>query len=223
MVEARHWFDSNRSIALSCPGPLHQGGANDVPACDPNHNLCRAGGADAPLQCLQHAQGRARTNKLNQTDTLNTAANRRTPADRRKRTFRSLLQGSLSPRRRGPRRDTDRSITAVDWHHPQWLAVAMLTLLLCTADALLTLTLLERGANEANPFMEPLVGGSALVFAMVKMGLTSGGIIVLILLARMRVFGRVPVSFILYMVLVAYTALVGYELWLLETLFATHY
>jgi hypothetical protein len=110
----------------------------------------------------------------------------------------------------------------VDWHHPQWLAVALATLLLCTADAFLTLVLLDRGANEANPVMEPLVGGSALVFAMVKMGLTSGGIIVLILLARIRVFGRIPVSFLLYAVLFAYTALVGYEFWLLDHLVPTH-
>ena len=95
----------------------------------------------------------------------------------------------------------------------------MLTLLLSTADAFLTLVLLERGADEANPFMAPLVGGSPLVFAMVKMGLTSGGVVVLILLARIRVFGAIPVSFLLYAVLVAYAALVGYEFWLLETLF----
>ena len=106
----------------------------------------------------------------------------------------------------------------MDWHHPQWLAVAILTLLLCTADAFLTLTLLEQGANEANPFMERFVGGSALVFAMVKMGLTSGGIVMLILLAQVRLFGRIPVSFLLYAVLFGYTALVGYEFWLLGVL-----
>jgi hypothetical protein len=159
-------------------------------------------------------------NKLNHADTIEaSAADRRNRTDRRKRTFRSLIHGSFSPRRRGPRRDDDRSLTAVDWHHPQWLAVAILTLLLSTADALLTLVLLERGANEANPFMEPLVGGSPLVFAVVKMLLTSGGIVMLILLARVRVFGRVPVSLLLYTVLVGYAALVGYEFWLLETLF----
>lgn len=107
----------------------------------------------------------------------------------------------------------------MDWHHPQWLAVAILTLLLCTADAFLTLVLLERGATEANPFMEPLVGGSPLIFTLIKFGLTSGGITVLILLAQMRVFGKLPVSFLLYAVLFSYTALVAYEFWLLENIF----
>jgi hypothetical protein len=156
---------------------------------------------------------------LNHDITAESAADRRNRTDRRKRTFHSLIHGSISPRRRGPRRDNDHSFTAVDWHHPQWLAVAMLTLLLCTADAFMTLVLLERGANEANPFMQPLVGGSPVIFAMVKMGLTSGGIVTLILLARIRVFGRIPVSFLLYGVLLAYATLVAYEFWLLETLF----
>jgi ABC-type amino acid transport system permease subunit len=155
---------------------------------------------------------------LNHADTAATDANRRNRTDRRKRTFRSLIQGSLTPRRRGPRRDHEHSFTAVDWHHPQWLAVAILTLLLCTADAFLTLTLLEQGATEANPFMQPFVGGSPLLFAMVKMGLTSGGIVMLILLARVRLFRRVPVSLILYAVLFGYAALVAYEFWLLGAL-----
>lgn len=155
---------------------------------------------------------------MSEAQILEEVPERRSSTDRRKRTFRSLIQGSLTPRRRGPRRDGDRSFTSVDWHHPQWLAVALATLLLSTADAIMTLVLLERGANEANPLMEPLVGGSPLAFALVKLGLTSGGIIVLTLLARTRVFGRVPVAFILYAVLLIYAALVSYEFWLLERL-----
>jgi ABC-type amino acid transport system permease subunit len=143
---------------------------------------------------------------------------RRLPADRRSRTLRALMYGSFTPRRRGSRRDGEQSLAAVDWHHPQWLAVAMLTLLMCVADALLTLTLLQRGAYEANPFMEPLVNGSPLAFATIKFGLTAGGLVVLILLARVRLFRNVPVALVLYSVLVAYAVLIGYELWLLQAL-----
>jgi Domain of unknown function (DUF5658) len=146
------------------------------------------------------------------------SADRRRPADRRKRTLRALIYGSFHPRRLGSRRDGEQSFAAVDWHHPQWLAVAMLTLLMCVADALLTITLLQRGAYEANPLMEPLVHGSPLAFASIKFGLTAGGLIVLILLARVRLFRNVPVAFVLYAVLVAYAVLIGYEVWLLEAL-----
>jgi hypothetical protein len=94
----------------------------------------------------------------------------------------------------------------------------MLTLIMCAADALLTLMLIQRGAYEANPFMEPLVHGSALVFMVIKFGLTAGGITVLILLARARLFRNVPVAYILYSVLLGYAVLIGYEIWMLEAL-----
>jgi hypothetical protein len=149
---------------------------------------------------------------------VNNNPSRRRPIDRRKRTLRALIHGSFTPRRHGSRREGDQSLTAVDWHHPQWLAVALLTLLMSFADALLTLTLLQRGAYEANPFMAPLVHGAPLAFAIIKIGLTGGGIIVLTLLARARIFGSLRVSFILYAVLFAYAALVGYEFWMLQTL-----
>ena len=106
----------------------------------------------------------------------------------------------------------------MDWHHPQWLGVAIITLLLSLADALLTLELIRRGAYEANPFMAPLVYGDALVFAAVKIGLTGGGIVVLILLARAQIFGRLPVAYVLYAVLLVYAVLVGYEFTLLRAL-----
>lgn len=168
---------------------------------------------------LQNSPGREDVhNNSSRADATDIPAERRRPADRRKQTIRALLHGSLNPRRLGPRRDGEQSLTAVDWHHPQWLAVAMLTLLMCVADGLLTLMLLQRGAYEANPFMEPLVHGSPLVFATIKFGMTAAGLVVLILLARVRVFRALPVAWILYGVLFAYAALIGYELWLFETL-----
>ncbi len=107
----------------------------------------------------------------------------------------------------------------MDWHHPQWLAVAILTLLLCTADAFLTLVLLERGATEANPFMQPLVGGSPLVFAHGEDGPDLGRHRRADPARPRESLGRIPVSVLLYGVLFAYAALVGYEFWLLTTLF----
>jgi hypothetical protein len=143
---------------------------------------------------------------------------RREGPDRRRETWRALLYGSLRPRRLGPRRGLDRSIAAVDWHNPQWLAVALLILLLSCTDAVLTITLLQLGAYEANPFMAPLVKGSGLAFALVKLGLTGGGIILLTIVARLRAFGWLPAGWFLYAILAGYVVLIGYELWLLELL-----
>ena len=71
-----------------------------------------------------------------------------------------------------------------DWFHPQWLAVGILILLLCGADALLTLTLMSHGATEINPLMDPLVRGPGQSFAAWKFALTSMGVVILTLLAQ---------------------------------------
>jgi hypothetical protein len=139
--------------------------------------------------------------------------------ERRAAILRSLLYGSFRPRRRGPRRADERGVSAVDWHHPKWLAIAMLIVIGSCTDALLTLILVERGlAVEANPLMAPLLGHSALAFALVKVVLTAGGVVLLTQLARIRAFGSIPVGFFLYIVLGIYGALILYELDLLDML-----
>lgn len=143
---------------------------------------------------------------------------RRSGVDRRARAFWGVIFGGLSPRRRVPRRRDEPHLAALDWYHPRWLAVAVLIVLLSVADAFLTLTLIGLGAHEINPFMQPLVLGSGRGFAITKMLLTSGGVILLTLLSRHRAFGRLPVGHILYAVLTVYVVLVSYELWLLQKL-----
>jgi hypothetical protein len=87
----------------------------------------------------------------------------------------------------------------------------MLILLLSLTDAILTLTLLRHGAEEVNPFMEPLVYGNGHWFAFWKVGLTTAGVLVLVLLSQHRLMGRVRVGALLYVVLGLYAALVTYE------------
>jgi hypothetical protein len=149
------------------------------------------------------------------------ASDRRNASDRRRRTLYSLFYGSFNPRRRSPRRTDARSLGDLDWHHPQWLAVAMLIVLLSCVDAALTLSLMSHGAYEVNPLMAPIVGGSPLVFTLIKVGLTAGGVVLLTLAARMRAFGKIPVGFLLYGVLIGYGTLVVYELKLLEEILLT--
>jgi hypothetical protein len=75
--------------------------------------------------------------------------------------------------------------------------------------------LVSRGAYEVNPVLAPLIGGSGVLFAVVKVGLTGIGVVVLTLLSRVKAFGRMPVALILYGVLTGYSVLIGYELQLL--------
>jgi len=142
---------------------------------------------------------------------------RRLRVERRRSVVGALWRGNFERRRVAPRRHGERHPVVTDWFHPQWLAVAILIMLLCSADALLTLALIARGAIEINPFMNLLVHGSGHAFAAWKVGLTSMGVVVLILLARLRVFGQ-AVGAILYVVLGLYAVLVGYEVFLLRNI-----
>lgn len=107
---------------------------------------------------------------------------------------------------------------AVDWHHPWWLAVSVLIVALSCADAALTLLLIGRGAYEVNPLLAPLVRGSGVAFIALKVALTGGGIVCLTLLARLKIFGWLPVKLLLYAVLLGYIVLIAYELGLLGML-----
>jgi hypothetical protein len=146
---------------------------------------------------------------------------RRSGDERRRSPFRAIWFGHQAGRRRNPRRDREQHPVAVDWHGSHWLGVVIVILLLSMADALLTLTLLEHGASEANPFMAPLVTGSGHWFAFWKVGLTTAGVVVLVLLSRYRLFGLVRVGALLYVVLALYVALVTYEWSLLHRIGAS--
>jgi len=62
------------------------------------------------------------------------------------------------------------------------------------------------------------VRGSGHGFAFWKIGLTSFGVIVLTMSARLRILGKIAVECILYLVLCGYLALVGYEIALLGSI-----
>lgn len=147
---------------------------------------------------------------------------RRRSGERRRRFLWSLLYGGLRPRRNGGRRAEDHHRPIVDWHSADLWFSAVSILLLCVADAFLTLTLLRLGAYEANPVMALFVYDDVRTFAIVKLALTGLGVIALVAIARFRVFRVLRVATILHVVLVGYVALVAYEVWLLRHLQAMH-
>ena len=143
---------------------------------------------------------------------------RREPPERRRRLLHALFIGALSPRRHTQRRGDDSHSQLHDLHEARWLAVAMLIMLLSVGDAMLTVRLLDLGAIEVNPVMATMLSHSSPAFAYLKVALTALGVIILVVMARLRAFGRLPVSVVLYAILGLYGALIAYELWLLEAL-----
>lgn len=142
-------------------------------------------------------------------------AERRLGYDRRRLTLRTFLQGGLTPRRRTSRRHEE-SLTVLDWHEPHLLFLAIMILLLSVTDAFLTLTLLMRGAEEANPVLAFVLKEIPELFAVIKMFLTSVGVLVLVAMARATVFRIIRVSTVMHWCFAAYLALIGYEWWLLR-------
>lgn len=100
----------------------------------------------------------------------------------------------------------------IDWHSPRVFAWVMAILLLCVADGVLTIFLLENGAVEANPFMALFVPHSLGWFAAVKLSLTSLGTLVLVACSQMKLFRAIPGEVLLGAIFVGYLALVLYEL-----------
>jgi hypothetical protein len=141
---------------------------------------------------------------------------RRRGPDRRRITLRSFLQGGITPRRRGGRR-ADEQHLPIDWHEPYLLFLSMMILLLSVADAFLTITLIMGGAQEANPLLAFILADHPNLFAVIKMALTGTGVLVLVAIARARLFRIVRVGVILQGIFVAYVALIAYEWWLLRT------
>ena len=142
---------------------------------------------------------------------------RRTRTERRRSFLGALWRGNFARRRLAPRRRGERHAVVTDWFHAHWLAVAVGILLLCAADALLTVTLLSHGAVEVNPLMDHAIRASGLGFSSLKIGLTGMGVLILTLLSRLRIWGR-AVGTLLYVVLAGYVLLVGYEVFLLRNI-----
>jgi hypothetical protein len=114
-------------------------------------------------------------------------------------------------RRRTGRRADDMHAAGLDWHDAHWLGAALVVLLLSIVDAILTITLMKHGAIEVNPLMARLLSAEGPAFAYWKVGLTAFGVVVLTAFARFRLFGVIPVGWLLYLAGAGYIMLVIYE------------
>jgi hypothetical protein len=140
---------------------------------------------------------------------------RRSGTERRAYSVGAYWKGARHPRRRDWRRAEDSIYPIIDWHSPRVFASVMAILLLCATDGFLTVLLLANGAIEVNPIMAKFVPHSLGWFAVAKLSLTAVGVGVLVACSRMKFFRTVPGEALLAMVLLAYAAVVGWELWLL--------
>ena len=140
------------------------------------------------------------------------ASERRTPLERRSFSWRTVAYGYTLSRRHQHRRDVDTDVIFLDWHHPWLFFLSVGTMLLSSADAFLTLELMQRGMIEVNPVMRAVMDQGTAVFAGTKLALTATGILVLVFLAKLHFLNRFRTGLFLTGFFSAYCCLVCYEL-----------
>jgi len=91
-------------------------------------------------------------------------------------------------------------------------------LLLCVADAFMTVTLLAGGAVEMNPVMALAVDSGATWFATLKMALTGISVTLMVFFARYRFMRVVRVEWVVYAIFFGYAGLLCYEFGMLQGL-----
>jgi len=158
-------------------------------------------------------------NPIHSTAALETQASpieRRGQKDRRRHSWRTITYCGLHGRGRRKRARREGYNYYLDWYQPGLVFTGVGVLLLSCLDALLTLTLLNHGAYEANQFMAHLLQIGTGTFVTTKVAITSVGILFLLMHAHFRILKIVSGKQMLRLLLSAYGLLVGYELVLLE-------
>ena len=137
---------------------------------------------------------------------------------RRQPSLKTVL-GSLSHyRRRHLRRDDDKLNSYTDWYGHWPFAATVIIILLCFADAFLTIVLLSKGAVELNGLMDWLIQKDPYIFTVVKMSMTGAALIVLVMHFNFRIYKYVAVRYLIYALVPLYSLLIFHELTMLANI-----
>tara|TARA_R110002073_G_scaffold22769_5_gene78491 strand:- start:992 stop:1450 length:459 start_codon:yes stop_codon:yes gene_type:complete len=119
-------------------------------------------------------------------------------------------------RRMRERRATQGRSVYVDCYANHLMLCVMGILILSACDAVFTLGILANGGEELNWFMDMLIADSVAKFVGVKLALTSLALILLVIHHDVLLTKKIRVRHLKYMILMAYTTLIGYEIFLLQ-------
>lgn len=147
----------------------------------------------------------------NHFETVDDKAERR-GKDRRKTTIKSFIGSFIRHRRRNHRRGNENLDNYIDWYGPWPLVATVLILLLCFADAFLTLILLDNGAVELNIFMDWLIKQDAYTFTVAKMLITGLALLILVMHFNFRVYKLITVRYLMYALVPLYSLLIAHEI-----------
>jgi len=147
-----------------------------------------------------------------------TTGEKRCGPDRRRHSWHTVTYCGLDGR--GRRRNARRSghNYYLDWYEPRLVITGLAVLLLSCMDAMFTLTLLQKGAYEANHFMAWLLGIGDGIFVATKVAITAAGILFLLMHSHFHIFNITNGRRMLQLLAGIYGLLIVYELVLLQVL-----
>jgi hypothetical protein len=138
--------------------------------------------------------------------------------DRRQPSLKTLLGSLRHYRRRHLRREDDQFNSYTDWYGHWPFAATLTIILLCFADAFLTIVLLSKGAVELNGLMDWLIQRDTHMFAIVKMSMTGVALIILVMHFNFRIYKYVAVRYLIYALVPLYSLLIFHELTMLANI-----
>jgi hypothetical protein len=138
--------------------------------------------------------------------------------DRRQPSLKTLLGSLTHCRRRKSRREGDHLDSYTDWYGHWPFAAALIIILLCFADAFLTIVLLSNGAIEINTFMDWFIQKDTYMFTVVKMSMTGTALIILVMHFNFRIYKYIAVRYLIYGLVPLYSLLIFHELRMIATL-----
>lgn len=152
------------------------------------------------------------------TETADNRTTEQRKAERRRTTRRTLVGALFSRRRRKLRRSEDQINSYIDWYGHWPMAATFTIILLCFADAFLTIVLLNKGAVELNLLMDWLIQHDVHTFAVVKMSITGAALIVLVMHLNFRIYRIIAVRYLMYALVPMYSLLIAHEIRMLYML-----
>ena len=138
--------------------------------------------------------------------------------DRRQPSLKTLLGSLTLSRRRESRREDDHIDSYTDWYGHWPFAATLIIILLCFADAFLTIVLLSKGAVELNTLMDWFIQKDTYLFAVVKMSMTGVALIVLVMHFNFRIYKYIAVRYLIYALVPLYSLLIFHELTMLANI-----
>ena len=142
----------------------------------------------------------------------------RSGKDRRTKSSFNIRSFLFGGKRAKIRRQADKNrIFYVDQFSPELFAVIVSIILLGVIDALLTLSLLNRGAYEVNPIMKYFLQIGPYTFFFFKYFITIASLFCFLMFRNVVIRGiKISIHSLLYFIIVCYLAVVGWELHLLS-------